>query len=143
MDLDDKFMKRMEGSLADDEIFKDQVKKLEQEYGPLIGDELREKFHLEKQTVYARENQKNLEEMVKRLVQVRELSKDTLEIVNEDTFKLQAAFEQSEKVKTHVIRTDNIIDTMAAYDLKKKMMLFGIIACLGLLNALIFWVKIL
>ena len=92
-ELDERSFKRMEASLVDDANFKEQVKKLEDKFGNLVSNEVRERLHLEKGNLYARENQQNLTEMVKRLRQVRELSKETAEIVNDDTEKLRAAFE--------------------------------------------------
>lgn len=95
LDLDEKYFKRMEGSLADDEDFHAQIKKLETQYGPLIkNEETRERFKMDKAILYARANQENLEETLKNMKRVRDLGADILEIVNDDTDKLRAAFEE-------------------------------------------------
>lgn len=85
-------MDRIEGSLADDETFREKVVILEKKYGKLVNDETRKKLNLEKLDLYGRENQKNLEEMVRHLNNIKTLATDTLEILNNDTDKLKAAF---------------------------------------------------
>ena len=106
LDLDEKYFKRMEGSLADDEDFQAQIKKLEAQYGPLIkNEETRERFKMDKAILYARANQENLEETLKNMKRVRNLGTDILEIVNEDTDKLRAAFEEVDLLKHRMKRS--------------------------------------
>ena len=95
LDLDEKYVKRIEGNLADDDNFHLQVRKLEEQYGPLVkNEELREKFKLDKEVMYAKKNQENLEETLRNMRRVRELGTDILEVINTDTDKLRAAFEK-------------------------------------------------
>jgi endonuclease III len=109
LDLDEKYFKRMEGSLADDEDFQAQIKKLEAQYGPLIKNEdTRERFKLDKAVLYARTNQESLEETLKNMKRVRNLGTDILEIVNDDTDKLRAAFEEVDLLRRRTKRSNRI-----------------------------------
>ena len=95
LDLDNKYFKRMEGALADDEDFHEQVKRLEAQYGPLVkSEEMRDRFKMDRAVLFARANQESLEETLRNMKRVRDLGADILEIVNDDTDKLRAAFEE-------------------------------------------------
>lgn len=83
----------MEDALADDESFRNEVKKLEEMFGQeLIGAGMRERFHLEKAHLYNREINSNLEDAMRQLQETRLITGETADLLKSDTEKLRKAF---------------------------------------------------
>lgn len=149
LDLDDKSFKKMEGSFIDDKEFKSQIKELEEKFGPLVSNELRDRFHLEKDLVYGRRINQDLEEMVKNMRNLRDLSVETNEIFVNDFDKLKAAFEmvrfdltvKNKEVNQNVIVMNQNIEEMSSHDSKKRLFLGSIIVLLGLIDLIIMYLK--
>lgn len=93
MELCDERVQRMETSLADDDTFKDEVRKLEEKFGQeLIGADMRERLHLEKAHLYHTAINSNLEDALRQIQEARLVTGETAELLNSDTEKLRKAF---------------------------------------------------
>lgn len=89
--LGDQKVDRMEKFLADDRSFREEVKKLEERFGDLVTDDMRERLHLEKSHVYGQRINVNLEDALRNLNEARQIAGETAEILNADTDKLKLA----------------------------------------------------
>lgn len=79
--------------MAEDQTFKDDVKKLEEKFGQeLVSAEMRERLNLEKANLYGGEINKNLEDALRSIQEARLITGETAELLNSDTEKLRAAF---------------------------------------------------
>lgn len=90
--LCDQTLERMEKFLAEDKEFKEEVKKLEQKFGELVSEEMRERLHLEKNHLMGSKIVSNLEDALRNLVEAEQENAETAELLNADTEKLKIAF---------------------------------------------------
>lgn len=82
----------MQNGLAEDDEFREEVKRLEEKFGALVNDEMRDRLHLEKANMYSTKINDNLEQTLRAMRDTSEITADTMALLREDTDKLSKAF---------------------------------------------------